>query len=76
MVFISGIKLLAAGVATVSISGSGVGIGIIFGNLMLAISQNPVHEKKFFVYAMLGFALTEAIALFGLMIVFLILFGF
>ena len=72
--FISGMKLLAAGTATISIAGSGV--GIIFGNLMLSISQNPVHEKKFFVYAMLGFALTEAIALFGLMIVFLILFGF
>ena len=32
--------------------------------------------KQLFVYAILGFALTEAIALFGLMISFLILFAF
>jgi F-type H+-transporting ATPase subunit c len=74
--FISGMKLLAAGTATISIAGSGVGLGIVFGNLMLAVSQNPIHEKKLFGYAMLGFALTEAIAFFGLMIVLLILFGF
>jgi F-type H+-transporting ATPase subunit c len=74
--FISGMKLLGAGTATISIAGSGVGLGIVFGSLMLAVSQNPVHEKKIFSYAMLGFALTEAIAFFGLMIVLLILFGF
>ena len=76
MVFITGLKLLAAGVATVSIAGSGIGIGILFGNFMTAVSHNPAQEKKLFIYAMLGFALTEAIALFGLMIVFLLLFGF
>jgi F-type H+-transporting ATPase subunit c len=32
--------------------------------------------KQLFIYAILGFALTEAIALFGLMMAFLILFGF
>lgn len=74
--FVSGMKLLAAGTATISIAGSGVGLGLVFGNLMLAVSQNPTQEKKLFGYAMLGFALTEAIAFFGLMIVLLILFGF
>lgn len=74
--FVSGMKLLAAGTATISIAGSGVGLGIVFGNLMLAVSQNPIQDKKLFGYAMLGFALTEAIAFFGLMIVLLILFGF
>jgi F0F1-type ATP synthase membrane subunit c/vacuolar-type H+-ATPase subunit K len=33
-------------------------------------------EQILFAYAILGFALTEAIALFGLMITFLLLFGF
>jgi len=41
-----------------------------------ALSRNPKEENKLFSYTLLGFALTEAIALFGLMIVFLILFGF
>jgi F-type H+-transporting ATPase subunit c len=71
-----GLKLLGAGTATVSLIGSGAGIGIVFAGLMLAVSRNPSMTKQVFVYAILGFALTEAIALFGLMMSFLILFAF
>jgi F-type H+-transporting ATPase subunit c len=38
------------------------------------ISRNPTLKKDLFSIAILGFALTEAIALFSLMISFLILF--
>jgi F-type H+-transporting ATPase subunit c len=69
-------KLISAGIATISILGSGVGIGIIFGCLMLAVARNPFIIKQLFSYAILGFALTEAIALFGLMMAFLLLFAF
>jgi F-type H+-transporting ATPase subunit c len=69
-------KLIGAGIAVVSISGTGAGIGILFGALLNALSRNPSIGKILFVYTILGFALTEAIALFGLMITFLILFGF
>lgn len=69
-------KLISAGLATISLAGTGVGIGIVFGSLMLAIARNPFLGKQLFTYAILGFALTEAIALFGLMMAFLILFGF
>jgi len=69
-------KFIAAGLATISILGSGVGIGIVFGSLILSISRNPYLTKELFLYAILGFALCEAIALFGLMVTFLILFGF
>jgi len=31
-------KFIAAGLSTISISGSGIGIGIIFGSLILGIS--------------------------------------
>jgi len=68
-------KVIGAGCATVSLSGSGVGIGVVFGAFLLAASRNPKQAKVLFVYAILGFALTEAIALFGLMMGFLILFG-
>lgn len=68
-------KALGAGCATVSVSGSGVGIGIIFSGLMTSVSKNPSLESTLFSYAVLGFALTEAIALFGLMLALLILFG-
>ena len=69
-------KLIGAGLATISLSGAGVGIGIIFGLLLTSLSRNPLLNKQLFSYAILGFALTEAIALFGLMMAFLILFGF
>jgi ATP synthase subunit C. len=68
-------RLIAAGLATISIAGAGVGIGMIFSGFLTALSKNPNIENKLFTYALLGFALTEAIALFGLMIVFLILFA-
>ena len=37
--------------------------------------RNPSTNKSIFNYAIFGFALTEAIALFGLMMAFLILFA-
>jgi F-type H+-transporting ATPase subunit c len=69
-------KLVGAGLATISLAGSGAGIGIVFAGLMNSLARNPYLGKQLFVYAILGFALTEAIALFGLMISFLILFAF
>lgn len=69
-------KLIGAGLATISLAGTGIGIGIIFAGFLNALARNPASEKKLLTYALLGFALCEAIALFGLMIVFLILFGF
>lgn len=68
-------KFLGAGLATISIGGAGAGIGSIFSGFLLALAYNPEIEKKLFVYTLLGFALTEAIALFGLMVAFLILFA-
>jgi F-type H+-transporting ATPase subunit c len=69
-------KLIGGGLATIALSGAGVGIGIVFGCLILGVSRNPSVTKELFVYAIFGFALTEAIALFGLMMAFLILFAF
>jgi F-type H+-transporting ATPase subunit c len=69
-------KFIGAGLATISILGSGIGIGVVFNGLIIAVSRNPSIQRELFIYAILGFALCEAIALFGLMIAFLILFGF
>jgi F-type H+-transporting ATPase subunit c len=46
---------------------------MVFASLVLGISRNPSMKDEMFRMAILGFALTEAIALFALMIVFLIL---
>lgn len=69
-------KILGAGLATISLAGTGIGIGVIFGCFIISVAINPNAEQKLFSYAVLGFALTEAIALFGLMMAFLILFGY
>ena len=71
-----GAKFVGAGLSTIALAGAGVGIGNVFSALIMAFSRNPELEKQLFAYAILGFALTEAIALFGLMMAFLILFGF
>ena len=68
-------KIIGAGLATISLSGAGVGIGSVFSSLIIGVSRNPTVIKQLFIYAILGFALTEAIALFGLMMSFLLLFG-
>lgn len=73
---VQGAKFIGAGLATIALAGSGVGIGTVFGSLIIGLSRNPGLQKQLFIYAILGFALTEAIALFGLMIAFLILYGF
>ena len=74
-VLLQSAKLIGAGMATISITGVGVGIGVVFAGLLNAYSRNPSLGKQLFTYAIFGFALTEAIALFGLMMAFLILFG-
>jgi len=68
-------KVIASGIAVSAISGAGVGIGTVFGALINAVARNPGLTNQLFSYAILGFALTEAIALFGLMMSFLLLFS-
>lgn len=68
-------KSLGAGCAASSLAGTGVGIGFIFSSLLYSYAANPDLQGQLFIYAMLGFALTEAIALFGLLVIFIILFS-
>jgi F-type H+-transporting ATPase subunit c len=65
---------IGAGLATFGLTGAGLGIGVIFGSLIFGISRNPTLKDDLLRVAILGFALTEAIALFALMFAFLILF--
>ncbi|MSP89724.1 MAG: F0F1 ATP synthase subunit C [Alphaproteobacteria bacterium] len=67
-------KMIGAGLAVIALAGVGVGIGNIFASLISSISRNPAARAQVFPLGMLGFALTEAVALFALLISFLILF--
>lgn len=69
-------KYIGAGAATVGAAGSGAGIGSVFGNLVIGYARNPSLKQQLFSYAILGFALSEAMGLFCLMMAFLILFAF
>nr|YP_010338898.1 ATP synthase F0 subunit 9 [Pulvinaster venetus]UNJ18970.1 ATP synthase F0 subunit 9 [Pulvinaster venetus] len=67
-------KMIGAGLATIGLTGVGAGVGIVFGSLVLAFSRNPSLKQQLFGYTILGFALTEAIALFACNFIFKICF--
>jgi len=68
-------KYIGAGAATVGVAGSGAGIGSIFGSLVIGYARNPSLKQQLFSYAILGFALSEAMGLFCLFMAFMILFA-
>ena len=67
-------KLIAAALALLPIFGVALGLGNIFSSYNEAIGRNPssaeILDKKFFI----SFALTEALAIFALLIAIIILF--
>jgi len=68
-------KSCGAGLATIGLAGAGIGVGVVFGSLIIALGRNPTEETRLFKFAMLGFAPTEAVGLLALMMAFLILFS-
>jgi F-type H+-transporting ATPase subunit c len=72
----SAAKLIGAGLAAISMGTAGIGIGIIFGNYVAGAMRNPGAAGAVFGRVILGFALTEATALFALVLALIILFVF
>ncbi len=68
-------KLIGAGLAAIGMIGSGVGVGTIWASLIATVGRNPSAKGAVETYAWIGFAVTEAIALFALAVVLLILYG-
>jgi len=56
---------LAVGLGAI---GPGAGIGIIFSGALQAMGRNPEAEGLVRTYMFLGFALTEALFIFGLVV--------
>jgi F-type H+-transporting ATPase subunit c len=61
------------GLAAAGMAGSGIGIGYIFGKMIEAVARQPEAEPILSKYAWIGFALVEAIALYALVIAFIIM---
>nr|XP_039335621.1 ATP synthase F(0) complex subunit C1, mitochondrial-like [Saimiri boliviensis boliviensis] len=68
-------KFIGAEAAVVGVAGSGTGSGMVFGSFIIGYGRNPSLKQQLFCYAILGFALSEAMGLFCLMVAFLILFA-
>jgi len=66
--------MIGAGIAVIALMGVGIGIGNIFATLISSVARNPAARGEVFGIGILGFALTEAVALFAMLIAFLILF--
>ncbi len=67
-------RMIGAGIAVIALLGVGIGIGNIFATLISSVARNPAARGDVFGIGILGFALTEAVALFAMLIAFLILF--
>lgn len=67
-------KIFGAAIAIIPLFGVALAIGLIFSTLLKSIARNPSVKDDLVPLAMMGFALTEAAALFALLIAFLILF--
>jgi F-type H+-transporting ATPase subunit c len=52
-------KIIGTGLATTGLIGAGVGIGVVFGALILGVARNPSLRGQLFSYAILGFALID-----------------
>ncbi|NNC38651.1 MAG: F0F1 ATP synthase subunit C [Hyphomonadaceae bacterium] len=68
-------KLIGAGLACSGMIGAGVGLGHIFGNYLSAAIRNPSAAQGQFGNLIFGFAVTEALGIFSLLIAFLLLFA-
>jgi F-type H+-transporting ATPase subunit c len=68
-------KLIGAGLAAIGVIGAGVGIGNIFASFISAVGRNPAAAASVTTMTWIGFALVEAVALYALVIAFLILAG-
>lgn len=72
---VSSAKFIGAGLATIGLAGAGVGIGVLFAGFLNAVARSPFFVDELFRYALLGFALTEAMGLLAVMMAFLILYS-
>jgi F-type H+-transporting ATPase subunit c len=68
-------KYIGAGIACIGMGGAGVGVGTIFGNYLAAAIRNPSAAQGQFGNLIFGFAITEALGIFSLLIALLLLFG-
>jgi F-type H+-transporting ATPase subunit c len=63
IVIAKGLKTIGAGLACSGSIGAGIGTGLVSAALLNSYSVNPKLKTQLFSYALLGFALPEAVGL-------------
>jgi F-type H+-transporting ATPase subunit c len=67
-------KYIAIGLMAFGMLGAAIGIGNIFSSAANAVARNPDAEGKIFKYAIIGAGLAEAMGIFSLAVVFILVF--
>ena len=68
-------KYIGAGLATLGMIGSAIGVGNIFASYLDGAMRNPSAAPQQFGNLIFGFAVTEALGIFSLLIALLLLFA-
>jgi F-type H+-transporting ATPase subunit c len=68
-------KFIGAGIACIGMGGAGIGVGTIFGSYLAAALRNPSAAQGQFGNLIFGFAVTEALGIFSLLIALLLLYA-
>jgi F0F1-type ATP synthase membrane subunit c/vacuolar-type H+-ATPase subunit K len=67
-------KLIAAAIALLPLFGVGLGLGKLFSSFIEAVGRNPGAKKDVFQIGLIGAAMTEAIAIFALVVSLILIF--
>ncbi len=65
---------IGAGIACIGMGGAGIGLGNIFGSYLSGALRNPSAADGQFGRLIFGFAVTEALGIFSLLIALLLVF--
>ena len=68
-------KYIGAGIACLGMGGAGIGVGTIFSQYLNGALRNPSAAQGQFANLIFGFAVTEALGIFSLLIALLLLFA-
>lgn len=69
------VKILAGALALLPLTGIGIGLGMIFSSYNEAVGRNPGAAELLNKRFMFTFAVTEALAIFALLIAFYLVFA-
>ena len=68
-------KFIGAGLACLGMLGAAIGVGNIFGSFLQGAMRNPAAAQQQFGNLIFGFAVTEALGIFSLLIALLLALG-